>query len=304
MLDWLVKIPGPEFLMYYSLMGLLGIGVGWWLVRGSDGGYPLPDKNQFEPITFAVLRGRWQAAIDVVVVKLIERDVVGIAEMSGEKTLFIKNKTEDLSSVEQVVYDYLMDPKKGSQFNGAELQVSMENALKPVYHELEKMHLCKTDEEVSQGKQITYFMMFCLNGLAISKVYFAMLYNKPFSFLIILILLMSFAILKIVKPGDRVTRLGRKSISEVDKHFSWLKDDIANYSEKPSYFRDYALGTAIFGAGILASSEIFDGYQAFAQRKSYDGIGDSGVYTGDSGGSSDGGSGCGGSGCGGCGGGD
>jgi len=300
MLDWLVKIPGSEFLTYFGLMSLIGIGVGWWLVRGRDDGYPLPDKNQFDPTTFAVLRGRWQIVIDMVVVQLIERNVVGIAEKVGKKTLFIKKKTIELSPVEQVVYNYLLVSKTVSQFDCSDMKVSMENALQPVYRELERIHLYKTGKEVFYTKLITYFMMFCLDILVISKIYFAIIYNKPFSFLVILMLLMSFSIFRIVKPGDRVTQLGYKYMREVSKHFSWLKTDLGKHSKGRAALHNYVLGTAIFGVGILASSEIFDGYQAFAVSKRYtlsDGVGN--YYgSGDSGGS---GGGC--SGCGGCGGG-
>jgi hypothetical protein len=57
MFDWLIKITGPQFLIFFSVVSILGIAVGWWLVRGSGGGYSLPDKNRLEPIPFAVLRG-------------------------------------------------------------------------------------------------------------------------------------------------------------------------------------------------------------------------------------------------------
>ncbi len=303
MLDWLVKIPGTEFVKYFSLMSLICIGVAWWLVRVSNGGYPLPDKNQFDPITFAVLQGRWQAAIDVVVVQLIERNIVEVTDKDGYKTLSIKTRTVDLSPVEHVVYDYLVVPKSGSQFDGADIQVAMENELQSVYRELENMHLYKTEEEVVRGKITTYFILFCLEVLAITKIYFAIIYNKPFLILAILMLGIYFAVVYIVRPGDRVTRLGRQYVREVKNHFAWLKTGLSNSRGEHSFLPNYAMRTAIFGVGILAYSEMFDGYQAFAQDKrelerNNSGSGDG--SGGDSGSSDGGGS----SGCGGCGGGD
>jgi len=304
MIEWLVKIPGPTFLTYFSILSLICIGGSWLLVRTSEEDYPLPDKNKLEPITVAALQGQWKAVIDVVLIQLIERDIVSISKQSGQDILSIKNKDVDLSPVEEVVYKYLTVPKKQSEFTQSEMRIPMEYALQATYRDMKKKHLWKTDEEVSRRKNTTYFMLFCLYVLALTKMYFAMIYHKPIIFLLVVLVLTTFIIVKIMRPNHRVTLLGEQYIKEVKEHFSWIKADLGNQRGGRSSSLTYALGVAIFGVGILVSSEIFDGYEAFIQpkRNGYDSLGADSSSGGSDGGSSDGGSGCGG--CGGCGGGD
>lgn len=304
MFDWLVRIPGPDFLAGFILLSVVCIIIGRKMVRGSVDEAFLPDKNQLDPLAFAVLRGGWKAAVDITVLQLIERDIVDFADDAGGKTLYIKNHTEGLSPVEQVIYNYLSVPKNHSQFNGKELQTAMESALQPVYQQLQTMRLVKSADDVSTGKQITYFLLIFLDGLALTKLYFGLMYHKSVVFLMLLIPAVSLALLFVIRPWEKVTSLGNRYLQDVTKHFAWLQAELSANNSSSSAM-NVVLGAAIFGMGILAYSQMFSPYQVFAQsnRLGNNSLSStSSMFGSDSGSSDGGGSGCGGGGCGGCGG--
>ncbi len=304
MFDWLVKIPGPDFLIGYIFLSAVCIVVGRKVARGSNDAYHFPDKNQLDPLFFAVLRGGWQAAIDITVMQLLQRNSIGFTDETGQKTLIVKNQASDLSPVEQVVYNYLLVPKSSTQFNGKDMQAAIENALQPVYQQLYNQRLLKTADEVFTGNLITYSLLVILAGLAIIKLYFGILYHKPIGFLLLLIPLVSLVLLFTLQPWRRITPRGDKYIKEVAKHFAWLKEELAGTTTSSSSAINYALTAAIFGVGIFALSEMYADYRAFAQNRLglSNGFSDTSAYTGTSSDSSSGSDGGGGSGCGGCGG--
>lgn len=303
-MEWLAQIPGQQFLCVYLVLFVACIAVCWKHIRGASAEFPLPDKNKVDHISFAALRGGWEAVIDVVVIQLIEREIIGIEEQNGEKLLVVKQQTNDLSELETVIYEYVKVPKSMVAFRGTEIQGAVENCLQPVYRELERMHLWKTDSELQAGQQLTYINMLVLELLAGAKALLGFTNNKPIGFLVVLIFLVPLVMMCILRPKERLTGLGKKYIKEVVSQFSWIKDDLSGISQHDSSLMKYALGVAIFGVGILVVDEMLGDYRGFAQSQygmASNGFygGDSGTGSSDSGGGSDGGSGCGG--CGGCG---
>ncbi|MBP2654719.1 MAG: hypothetical protein H6Q73_2288 [Firmicutes bacterium] len=304
MLYWLIKIPGPDFLFGYIILCFFSLLACWNLLRGPNDDSPLPDKNSFNPIAFAALRGGWKTAVDTAVVQLMEREIIGIEEISGKKCITIKTETSDLSPLEKVIYDYVSTPRERVQFSGKPFQDAVENALQPIYQELEEQGLRKSKTCYSRNKMALWFSLLFWDGIAIIKAILGLTYNKPIGFLILAIIIVTIVHLVFFCLNDWITRLGYRYIKDVQNQFSWLKDDLKNGSS----LINYVLGVAILGVSVLAFNEIFRDYQTFAQSNianssGYDGGTSGSDGGGDSSGGCSGGGGCGG-GCGGCGGGD
>jgi uncharacterized protein (TIGR04222 family) len=307
MADWLVQIPGPQFLVFYIVLCVIGTAVCWLFTCHRD--FPLPDLNNVDPLAFAVLRGNWQAAIDVTIVQLMERGIVGIKEIRNIKVLYIMKVETELSELEKVICNYLRQPKSLFDFESQEIKSKVIQCLQPVYRDLEKQHLWKNSEELRSGKLVALILLLGLELFAALKVDLGLMYNKPVGFLLVMMLLLPFGVFLILQPFKARTRFGNSYIKKVTVHFNWLADRFTQPDSKNSAALDSALGVAIFGVSILAFTGGFGGYQAFAQS-SYDALArsssnynsgtyDSGSSSIDSGGSNGGG--CGG-GCGGCGG--
>lgn len=308
-MDWLVSISGPEFLICFTLISLIALGVGRFLSSMRTMGVALPDVNKLDPILFATLRGGWQVVIDVVIVQLIERKIAKITVEARESRIAIEEPTENLSPVDRVVYHYLLVPKTTSQMKYSNMKSAIESELQPVYRKLENMHLCKTEKEVSQDLMITYLIILCLDVFAFVKICLGVEHHKPILFLILLTVISSFAIFKGINPRARITALGRKYIRVANRHFLWMKEDLTGKNAQQASTCSSAIAAAIFGTEVLIFSEIFEDYWQFEHRRKALGVsssdyGGSGSSSGgDSSGGGDGGSGgCGGGGCGGCGG--
>jgi uncharacterized protein (TIGR04222 family) len=300
MSEWLAQIPGPQFLIFYLVLCVICTAVCWLFTCYRN--FPLPDLNNVDPLTFAVLRGNWQAAIDITVVRLMERGIIGIKEIRNIKALYIMKAETELSELEKVIYNYLSQPKSLLGFAGQEIKAEIIKCLRPVYRDLEKQHLWKTSEELHFGKVVAFILLLGLELFAALKVELALMYNKQLGFLIVIMMLLPLAVFLVLRPFKARTRFGNSYIKKITAHFNWLAVRFTLPSAANAVEHDYTLGVAIFGVSILTLYGGFGGYQAFAQS-SYDTLGrgsryyNSGSY--DSG-SSD--SGSGGGGCGGCGG--
>lgn len=311
MAEWLVQIPGPQFLVFYIVLCVICTIVCWLFTCYRD--YPLPDLNKVDPLAFAVLRGNWQAAIDVTVVQLMERGIVGIKEIRRVKALCILKTATELSELEKVIYNYLSQTKSLYGFEGQEIKATVIKCLQPVYRELEKQHLWKNSEELRSDNVVAVLLLIGLELFAALKMDLGLMYNKPIGFLFVIMLLLPLGVFLVLQPTKARTRLGSSYIKKVTAHFKWLADRFNQPDDTSSAALDYALGVAVFGVSILALTGGFGGYQAFAQS-SYAVLarnnsssstnyfdGGSSSDGGGSGGGGCGGGGCGG-GCGGCGG--
>jgi uncharacterized protein (TIGR04222 family) len=309
MADWLLTIPGPQFLVLFVMLCVVCTFICSRFVNG--GNYVLPDVNNVDPIHFAVLRGGWQAAIDVAAVGLIERNIIGIKHANGERMLYIKTETTELSEIEKIIYNYLKSAKGQFGFDGEEIKHETEVCLQPVYRELERQHLWKTENDYKLGYRISLIMIMALELLATAKLQLGLTYHKPVGFLVMIMLAAGILMCGYLRPIAKRTSIGERYIKQVTMRLNWLPDNIKSGEKDPS-LQDYVLGVAVFGVGILLLGGMLGDYQAFA-LSDYDALlrknsaGDStsvsdssGSDSGSSSGSSDGG-GCGG-GCGGCGG--
>jgi uncharacterized protein (TIGR04222 family) len=299
MSNWLLNIPGPYFLLFFSLVSMGLAAFCWYFFDGSSKNYALPDINKIDPLTFAVLRDGWRVAIDVTVIQLLERKIIGTKQIDGKEMLYIRTETADLSNLEAIVYDYLKVPKSPSYFKGAKIKETVYTCLQPVYRELEKLQLLKNKSQLRLQMWIAVIIIMGLEFLAAAKFQLGIMQHKPVEILVPTMLLAPFIMWKIIRPAQMKTKLGKKYINAVTVHFNWLKDKLASHSAG----LDYAFGVALFGIGILPVSGVLGSYRAFAQSGLAARISsgaDGGFSLG--GGSSDGGS-SGGGGCCGCGGG-
>ena len=65
MLEMLLSIPGPRFLIIFPLLTVAAIMVGRVLINGSRSTLRLPSPAEFDPVTIACLRGGWKNLVDL-----------------------------------------------------------------------------------------------------------------------------------------------------------------------------------------------------------------------------------------------
>ncbi|UCE34111.1 MAG: TIGR04222 domain-containing membrane protein [Deltaproteobacteria bacterium] len=309
-IEKLIKIPGPEFLIYFTALALLCIFVAWyWANADGSTQYPLPKLTQFDPIAIAAFIGGRASVIRTAVFRLWHQNLVEIK--SSKKSWGRRKKPQieslpspkrALSPIEEEIYQFLKEPQEPKALlKDADLRSRIERHLEPTYSELERLHLTRTGTDRFRARMAPLFMGLVLCAVGGTKLYFGFIRGRPSLFLVILLLvsLVFLSSKRFRKPSGNMTRLGRRYFKEIRELFDGVNKESAKTGKLPEGI-DAAISVAIFGTGALAGTSLYGNFvRAFPVKG---GGWSSGGGCGSCGGGCGGG--CGGScggGCGGCG---
>ena len=329
MIEMLLQIPGPTFLLYFIGLSIICIVLGrLWVNADGSTQYPLPELTRFDSVTIAALRGSWTSVIRTAVFSLWSRDLI---EIKGEgrdteiKSVLALGKTS--GPIEEEIFQFLQYTRKPHDlFIGEKRYVSklefnekddfeiiketsllsrIRQHLENIYSELEQLYLIRSGSDRSRAWMITMLMFFVIGSVGGAKLYLGITHNRPAGFLAVLLIISLIVLLVILKPWSILTKLGRNYIKALEEHFLWLKESVK--LERIPEGIDPAFYIAIFGVGILAGTSLYGLFgKAFPSSKARGGFFGGGCgcfFVGGCGGGGCGGGGCGGGGCGGCGGG-
>ncbi len=305
MLEILRQIPGTEYLLYYSVLSVCCILLARYLIKNdSSTGHQVPDPTDLDSTHIAVLRGGWAALVRSVIFKFYSEEKIKIKGEKKDVQLEAAEKKKVMSDpVEnEIINNILKSPKPYDLFNNTLFIMEINKLLEPVYDRLKKLHLLKSEEEMSRSMKIFYFFEIVIVIAGGLKFYLGMIHDKPVIFLIILMIISGIALFLLARPGEKLTRLGKQYINNLQEHFKWFRESFEK-NERPEGI-DPALPFAVFGLTIVAGIPLYNHFaEAFPMSKeasSWTGGCGGGCAGGCDGGGCDGG-GCDGGGCGGCG---
>jgi len=299
MIDMLISIPGPQFLMLFAGLSFFCILTAWWWANKTDqSDIDLPKSSKFYLLSVALLRGGQNEVIRTVVFDLWSRNMIRItgtgADITIERVPSVHPSTIG-GPVHNAIYDFVIVPKKVSElFSDKQLRAVIEKHLDPISENLKRLSLLRNEDDCARALQAFIAAFIIIVGTGGTKMAMGIMRGRPVGFLLILLIISVIVLFIAVKPGmTRPTGLGQRYLKSLKKEFEELKSGIGKNMLPAD--TSLAFAFAVFGTGILAGADQFKPFsEAFARG------------TGSSGGC---GSGCsggcgGGGGCGGCGGGD
>ena len=270
--------------------------------------------------------------MQAIILSLLNQKLVKITPLEREgrwgrrefEIVSVPSAKRMLSPMEEEVYQFLEMPKNTRQLFESDVYLKIKIHLDSVYDELEELHLAQFGTSPVRRWAVTSVMALIVGTVGMAKLYLGIVNGRPVLFLAALLPLSLFVLFAAIKPRERMkipTRLGRRYLKELRKHFEWLKEPPAG--ERRSEGISPAFSTALFGAGAVASASVFAGLSktliaasapegGFLSRLrdflriDYTRTWGEGLFGSGGGGCSGGcggcGGGCGGGGCGGCGG--
>jgi len=291
MLDMLIQIPGPTFLVYFILFSILCIVIGKrWINAADDSNqYYMPDVTSLNSYEIAALRDGRKGLIQTALFELWNRKLITSRGKEAQAKVKSVVNQQPKDEIEQAIYDFAHRTRKPADFfSDTSLRSRLDKYLKPINWRLEQLHLKPTEHQLKQAILRRRIIWSIILGIGGTKLFFGLHYDRPVAFLIILLIIISIITFIVLAPNKRQTRLGRRYYDKLLKHFEWMK------SEEKSNI-DPAFLISIFGISALTDFGVFASFeQAFAKTAS------SGTASGGCGGGCGGGGG--GGGCGGCGG--
>jgi len=266
-IEKLIKIPGPKFLIYFTALAFLCIFVAWyWANADGSTQYPLPKLTQFDPIAIAAFIGGRASVIRTAVFRLWHQNLVEIK--SAKKSSWRRKKTQiegvpspkrALSPIEEEIYQFLKEPQEPrALLKDADLRSRIERHLEPAYSELERLHLTRTGTDRFRARMAPLFMGLVVCAVGGTKLYFGFIRGRPILFLLIL-LFISLAVLcskRVRKPSGNMTRLGRRYFKEIRELFGRVTKKSAETGKLPEGI-DAAISVAVFGTGALAGTSVY-----------------------------------------------
>lgn len=301
MIDKLIEIPGPLFLLIFSVYSIIIISLSKiYSGRDYSYGYQIPEPTSLSPLDIAILRDGVKGAIALSIFNLWQKKAVDIN--TSEHALYIKQmpvSTDGMNKLEKTIYNFSSQTRTYRQFFIKKSVQTTDKILLPNKIKLQQLNLVADSRVINHRWKAIKFGAFFILLLGGSKMYFGFMRNKPVAFLILLMIISLIALFLIIRPQKiKTSTLGEKFLKLVKIRFEYLKS-----SSEKSVVSDSNLlyGVAAFGITAFLGSQIgslLDNPYIFEQmgRTASDGTGCGGGCSGGCGGG-----GCGG-GCGGCGG--
>lgn len=299
-IDFLISIPGPSFLFFFTLFIIFSLFVAWVWGPDDSNRFKLPKLTRFDCFSVAALNGP-ASVIRTAIFNLWSRNLIKLHREGKNSTLSANGSgKETYHPIEAEVLHFLSSPKDSTDlFSDPHLKEKIEENLKHINTSLQNAHLMRSDLEKAKIWKFCFLVIAIFLTIGGMKLYFGIIFDKPFFFLIFLLILSIIFTFLVLRPTRLATSLGKKYLRELEKHFLWVKGQIQ--SGKAPHGIEMGLVAAIFGPEIFAQSAHFSPfYHSF--RKSDHSSGGCGGCGGGSSSGSGGCGGCGGGGCGGCGG--
>ncbi len=305
----LAEMYGPHFLLFYSVVIAITLGVCWLMVSVADStkNLPLPlipaNPNAYE---IAYLQGEERRVTNLVVFNLIQRRFLQVNKESIERSSNYAN-IEQLTPLEQEVFAWFAEPRIATEISWQ------------LYYQVQPY--CQGYEQILQERQLVYLpdwrrvvQKACLIGETIILIlggykFLAALINGHHNvvFLVIMTIFALIMLKVICYLPPRLSYLGQKYLQQLHDVFEQLKLKQKFKNGVPSFagiqehlsIDEYDLLVALFGVNELADTPNNSYSQLFINATSsfFSSSTTGGCGSGCSGSS------CGG-GCGGCGGGD
>lgn len=301
MIEKLISIPGPLFLLYYALYSALVIYlIGKLAKNDSSKGYEIPEPTKLSPIDIALLSNGLKGVISSAVFNLWRLKAIKISK-EGHYVILrqLHFNTSRLSEIEKSIYHFTRQPKKYTQLLSSTSLNSFKKLTTPNRKKLLDLKLIPDSQSISRRFQTFFLGIVLLLGFGGTKLFYGINRDKPSILLIILLIISVVVLIQYIKPFNfKQTPLGRRFIVSTKQRFEWLKsEDKETVLNNESLL--YAIG--IFGInsfiGTGLESIIAQTYLVTNRRTGYFG----GTSPGGCGGGCS--SGCGGGCSGGCGGG-
>jgi uncharacterized protein (TIGR04222 family) len=294
MLDIFIHIPSYVFL----ILLFISMGIGWlWINLDDSTYYPLPELTNLNPLEMAVLRDGCRGITQTALFNLWQHRLI-MVKGKGKKIKIVRSRKarqQLFTNIEELFYDFADSPRRAIDFfRDSQLQTQLKSLIKPIDHNLEKLHLKRTPAQLKQAWLffgVTLLLLFTIVSMAGTKLYLETAAGKSMDLQLVFLIMIAFLtalifILILFLIPNRSTRLGQRYQKKLKQHFAWMQ-------EEPITNVNPIFCVAVFGVRVTDMTFLFHAFE-----KDFTSARPGGSTPGSSDGG-DAGSGCGGGGCGG-----
>jgi uncharacterized protein (TIGR04222 family) len=255
MIDKLISIPGPIFLIVFAIFAFIVIYLAWKYSKSDyTKNLELPEPTKLSPLNIAILRRGIKGAIITSIFNLWRIKAIDITQ--NKKNVFIKQKRHfegELNKLERSIYNFSSQPRFYKHLYKKSALKKLENILKPNKTLLQELKLAPDIAIINRHWRAAFLGLVLLLVLGGTKLYFGVIREKPVAFLVLLLISSIIVLFSVIKPNRvKTSALGNRFLEVSDKRFEWLKK---KESDKDLLKDDNLLyGIALFGISSFAGT--------------------------------------------------
>ena len=293
MIDSLFHIPAYEFLGLYFKLSVACCIAGFVFCRFDfSTSCSLPKLTRFDACAIAWLRGGCQEVLRTALFGLVKKQAVEIITLGVDEPVLERKDVSnmDFDPVEREIYRFLyINNTANGLFKNKGLKKSILEKMDGARRDLEDRCLARTRSHRILTWSVFVFLLSVLVVVGGARLLAGIVHGRDSGFLLILVAVSVPALYYCCRPRETATRLGKKYVKELQRHFKWL-ESASRKGEAPREI-DPALAAGIFGATAIVGAY----NKVFGEQLSWtEPFRGSGSGTGGCGGCGDAGGGCGG----------
>ncbi len=226
MFDFLIKIPGPQFLFISAIYSTSVIFIARLFLKNDyTRNLEIPEPTKIQPFEISILKFGIKGAVVTSIFNLWKNKAIHINLKDRRFAISQKPYSSDrLNKLERAIYNFAGNGKFYWQFFNRQSLNTVEKILVEPNLKLQELKLIP-DRNVKKyrWKTVIWGTIFILvpNGI---KLYSGIVRNKPHSFLIFFLIIYIIAIILFLNPNkEKTSTLGTRFLKTSEKRFEWLK---------------------------------------------------------------------------------
>ena len=228
MVEWIRAIPGPTFLLIFTLVwAFLSVILWVWLKYDGTNKLYIPEWASMNPYTIAYLRDGAEAVLHTAFFSLYDK---GYLRLTGRNlqdydiVRSVKDRKVMVNAVERALYAHCIYPRSmGDVLNDTILLSRLDDLMAPIQEDLIDEGLLKSTRQhmVAISKVIIIIgTLIVFGGI---KWNLGVQNDRPVGFLTIMLIIYPIITIVLLRPQGLHTAAGKRLLSQLEDHYSWLQ---------------------------------------------------------------------------------
>jgi uncharacterized protein (TIGR04222 family) len=208
MIDILIQIPGPIFLVLFLIFSAFCIWIAWFWA-GNDGSinHPMPSLTGLNPYEIAALRDGRKGVIHTALFNLWQRELLTKSATGTQVQRNDSSTKQPEGAIEERLYQFAMQKREPADFfTDTWLRAYLDKQMVPINQTLTRKHLKRTESHKERTWKAFWVTLFLILGLGGLKLYLGLINYHPVGFLILLLIILPIILWIVLKPTHQNTQ--------------------------------------------------------------------------------------------------
>ncbi len=242
---------GPQFLLFYLIIGLLTLLIFKYAIRAKENRFPIPKLGLSDPYEIATLRGGINEAIKIAVISLVDRGLLEVADKKFDIEISTKN-IEAIDHARRPIEKAILSEKyaKPGSLYTIHHDASTIMAAQEYRESLIERRLLAGKKIRDERRPLFCLTLLLLGGLAFAKISIALERGYHNIWFLVALMCIFFALLIRMYKSEK-TSLGARVLTDLEIMFTGLRSR-SPWIDAGGETNEAVLVAAVFGVSVLS----------------------------------------------------